>query len=200
MRRLGWLLLTHVVGGLPFKFRVLSRQFMLRVIDLEALSAQADVTGYLGQFVGIAIMGSMIHSLIAFIYSLEGPAARLSYAWHFEQYLIATMMLVAGLFAVASWDAIFPDKRDIMILGPLPIPARNILLAKLSASGAMLGIAVLALNVFSGFVWPFVVGMPVGGWPGFFRAFAAYWFTMIAATVFLYCSILTVQGLPVMTS
>jgi hypothetical protein len=196
MRRFSWLLFTRLMGGLPFKFRVLCRQFMLRVIDLEALSIQADVTGYLGQFAGVAIMGSVIHSFIAFAYmSPMKPAERLSYAWHFEQYLIATMMLVAGLFAVASWDAIFPDRRDIMVLGPLPIPARVILLAKLSASGAILGIAVLALNIFSGFVWPFAVGMPVAGWPALFRAFAAYWFTMAAASVFLYCVVLTAQGI-----
>jgi hypothetical protein len=30
---------------------------------------------------------------------------------------------------------------------------------------------------------------------GFFQSFAAYWFTMAAASVFLYCSVLTVQGL-----
>ena len=195
MRKLGWFLLTRLFAGLPFKFRVLCRQYMLRVIDLESLSVDADVTAYLGQFAGIAIMGSAIHSVVAWAYMAPmKPEARLGYAWHFDQYLIAIMMLVVGLFAVVSWDSTFPDRRDIMVLAPLPITARCILFAKLAASGAILGIAVLAINVFSGFIWPFAVGIANGGWPGFFRAVAAYWFTMVAAALFLYCCVLTVQG------
>jgi hypothetical protein len=185
-----------MVARLPLTSRVLCRQFMLRVIDLEALSIHADVSSYLGQFAGIAIMGSAIHAVVAFFYmGPMKPEARLGYAWHLDQYLIATMMLVIGLFAVVSWDTAFPDHRDIMVLSPLPIQPRTILFAKLSASGAILGIAVLALNIFSGFVWPFALGMTHGGYPGFFRALVAYWFTMAAATLFLYCSVLTVQGL-----
>lgn len=196
MRKLGWLLLVRLVGGVPFKFRVLCRQFMLRVVDLESLSLDADVTAYLGQFAGIAIMGSVIHSIVAWAYMVPmKPEIRLGYAWHFDQYLIATMMLVVGLFSVVTWDATFPDRRDIMVLAPLPIEARTILFAKLAASGAILGIAVLTLNIFSGFMWPFAVGIANGGWPGFFRALAAYWVTMVTATLFLYCSVLTVQGI-----
>lgn len=196
MRKLGWLLLVRLVGGVPFKFRVLCRQFMLRVVDLESLSLDADVTAYLGQFAGIAIMGSVIHSIVAWAYMVPmKPEIRLGYAWHFDQYLIATMMLVVGLFGVVTWDATFPDRRDIMVLAPLPIAARTILFAKLAASGAILGIAVLTLNIFSGFMWPFAVGIANGGWPGFFRALAAYWVTMVTATLFLYCSVLTVQGI-----
>src|SRR5664279_1827170 len=135
-------LLRTLFDRLPLGFRVLCRQFMLRVIDLEALSIEADVTGYLGQFAGVAIMVSAVHTLIGWTYfapmSME---ARIAFQCHFEQYLIATMMLVVGIFSVVSWDAIFPDKRDIMVLSPLPVTARSILLAKLASSGVLLGIA-----------------------------------------------------------
>jgi hypothetical protein len=77
----------------------------------------------------------------------------------------------------------------------LPVPPRTILFAKIAASGAILGLAVLAFNLFSGFAWPAVLGIPGGGLPGFVRSCVAYWFTMLAAAVFLYCSVLTVQGI-----
>jgi hypothetical protein len=32
-------------------------------------------------------------------------------------------MLVVGLFAVLSWESTFPDKRDVLVLGPLPVRA-----------------------------------------------------------------------------
>jgi hypothetical protein len=181
---------------MPLEYKVLCRQFTLRVIDLETLSIEADIPQFLGQFAGVAIMFSMIHSLIAWAYfGPMSPTDRFAYACHFEQYQIATMMLVAGIFAVITWDAVFPDRRDIMVLSPLPITARTILLAKLAASGGILGLAILALNCFSGFIWPFVLGINGGLVQGFLRTLAAWWSTLIAASLFLYSSALALQGL-----
>jgi hypothetical protein len=172
---------------LPLKFRVLYRQFLLRIIDLEALSIKADVVAFLGQFASVLVMLSLVQAVAAYL-------APLNAAWHVEQNLIEIMMLVVGLITVVSWDATFPDRRDVMVLAPLPVAPHTILLAKVAASSALLGLAVLALNVLSGIVAPFVIGTQHDSNWGFFQSFAAYWFTMIAATVFLYCCVLTVQG------
>jgi hypothetical protein len=141
-------------------------------------------------------MLSLIHAFVAFIYLVSPgtPADRLSFAWHAEQYLIATMMLVIGLIAVLTWDAIFPDRRDVMVLSPLPIPGHTILFAKIAASGTILGIAVLALNIASGLAWPLALGIQ-HGITGIPQSFLAYWFTMIAASSFVFCFVLTVQGI-----
>jgi predicted Zn-dependent protease with MMP-like domain len=56
MHKLLALLLAHV----PSDFRILFRQFLLRVVDFDALSIQADVAGYLGQFAGVLMMLSLI--------------------------------------------------------------------------------------------------------------------------------------------
>jgi len=40
---------ANIAERLPLQFRVLYRQFLLRVVDLEALSIQADVPRLLGQ-------------------------------------------------------------------------------------------------------------------------------------------------------
>lgn len=172
---------------LPLQFRVLYRQFLLRVIDLEALSIQADVAGFLGQFAGVLIMLSLIHAgRVYFFLAVE--------TWQIEQYLIATMMLVAGLIIVVSWDATFPDRRDVMVLSPLPIAPHTILFAKVATSCAILSLAILTLNGFSGLMCPLLLGLQHGTIPGLLQSFAAYWFTMVAACAFLYCSVLTLQG------
>jgi hypothetical protein len=44
--------------------------------------------------------------------------------WGMEHFLISTTMLVVGLFAVLSWDSAFPDRRDVLVLGPLPVRSR----------------------------------------------------------------------------
>ena len=38
---------------------MLYRQFLLRVVDLEALSIEADIPRFLGQFAGVLIMISL---------------------------------------------------------------------------------------------------------------------------------------------
>ncbi len=189
-------LIDKLVSCLPLDFRVLYRQFLLRVIDFEALSIQADVVRFLGQFAGVLIMISLISAIGAFISTIAPPttpAGWLSLEWSTEQFSIATMMLVVGLLTVISWDATFPDRRDVMVLSPLPVAPHTILFAKVTASAALVGLAILTLNSASAFAWSLILGMRSGG-IGFLQFCAAWWFTVIAASVFLCGSVLTVQG------
>jgi hypothetical protein len=56
-----------LIDRLPLPFRVLYRQFLLRIVDLEALSIDADIPRFLGQFAGVLIMFSVIQAFAAFI-------------------------------------------------------------------------------------------------------------------------------------
>ena len=184
----------RIVERLPLQFRVLYRQFLMRVVDLEALSMQADVAQLLGQFAGVLILISVLQT-IGFLF-MAGLAhgsegAMVSYALQKVMSFIAGTMLIVGLVTVVSWDAIFPDRRDALVLGPLPVTPGTILAAKLAASGALMGIAVVALNFGMGTVVPVVMG---GSFPGMMRGLFAWWFTMAAATVFLYGAVLAAQG------
>lgn len=188
--------LESLIARLPLDFRILYRQFLLRVIDLEALSIQADLAGYLGQFAGVLLMLSFVHSIVTYVgYIIQPTAAdQTSFCLHLEHYFISTTMLVIGLITVVSWDATFPDRRDIMVLSPLPVAPRTIFFAKVAASAAVLCLALLTLNVASGILLPLLVGPMHGSEWGFFRSLPALWVTLIASSAFLYCSVLTVQG------
>ncbi len=190
-------LFERLYARLPLDFRVLYRLFLLRVIDLEALSIQADIPRFLGQFAGVLMMLSMVHTVGIYV-SLalsRTPEGFLAVSWYFEHYLIATMMLVVGLFTVIAWDSTFPDRRDAMILAPLPVASRTVLFAKVLSSCSIWFLAVLTLNFAPGFVLPLLVGYAHSGFLGFLRCLLAYWFTMIAASGFVYGSVLTIQGL-----
>jgi len=183
---------------LPLQFRVLFRQFVLRVIDLESLSIQADIPRFLGQFASVLVFISLVGSLGLLMSnsSLRStPEGYLSFVWRGEQALISGTMLVVGLVAVVSWDATFPDRRDVMVLCPLPVSPRMILVAKLAASAALISLAILTLNFATGFAWPLFIGAHhESGW-GFLQSLSAYWFAIIAASGFLLCLVLSVQGL-----
>jgi hypothetical protein len=182
-------LLAALAERLPLEFRVLHQQFLLRVVDLEALSIVADIPRFLGQFAGILIFISLMRALGALVFP---PAP--DRVWQVEQGQISNMLLVIGLCTVITWDATFPDRRDLAVIGPLPIRPRTILLAKLSATCGLLGIAILSLNFASSCSWSLVIGGS-GGYPGMARFFLAFWFTIVSASAFLYGSILTIQGL-----
>lgn len=185
MRRL----LIRLAQRLPLQFRVLHRQFLLRVVDLEALSIEADIPRFLGQFAGILIFISVMRAIGA----LAFPPAP-DQAWRIQQGQIENMLLVIGLCTVITWDATFPDRRDLAVLGPLPIRPRMILLAKLSATCGLLGIAILSLNFASSCSWSLIFGGQ-NGYPGMARFFLAFWFTIVASSAFLYGSVLTIQGI-----
>ena len=178
------------------QFRILYREFLFRIVDLEVLAPQGEVSKLLGQFAALLIFVSLWLSAVALMMSAgrKNPGSGLLMAWVAGHFLIATTMLAVGLFAVMSWDSTFPDRRDVLVLFPLPIRARTLLLAKIAAVATALGITVLSLNVFTGVVAPVASASAVGVVP-FARSFAAYWIATFAAGVFIFCGVLTVQGL-----
>ena len=186
--------LRRLIERLPLSFRVLYRQFLTRVVDLEALSIDADILQLLGQFAGVLILISVLQTLGVLNEAGRmgaSAAGLLGLAMHTEQSLIAGTMLIAGLTAVVTWDNIFPDRRDVMVLGPLPVKPRTILAAKLAAAGTLLGMGVLALNLGIGLALPLIAGP---GWK-FPRVLTSYWLTAACAALFVYGTVLTLQGI-----
>ena len=176
--------MRRLVERFPLAYRVLCRQFVLRVIDLESLSIQADIPRYLGQFGGVLLMLGFVHTLFVYVMAAVRP-------WFVEQYLVRTTMLAAGFITVVSWDAMFPDRRDVMVLGTLPVRPATILLAKVSATAGLVGLGMVCLNAGPGLLAPLMLGRSVGT---VLRSGVAYWITMAAASLFLYGSVHTVQG------
>jgi CubicO group peptidase (beta-lactamase class C family) len=141
------------------QFRILYRQFLFRMVDLELLSADAkgDMGKLFGQFAALLVFISLGLILLAGAAGGAGlpPLAQLISEWSAVHFVIATTMLVVGLFAILSWDSTFPDRRDVMVLAPLPIRARTIFFAKIAAVATALGVTVASLHIFAGFAFPF---------------------------------------------
>lgn len=179
------------------QFRVLYRQFLFRIVDLELLSTQGETSKLLGQFASLLVFLSLLFSFAVWGLTEGGmPAtARLIACWEMEHILIATTMLIVGLFAVLSWDSMFPDQRDVLVLAPLPVRAGTMFLAKVAAIATGLAVTVAVLNVLPGFPAPLAFAPSNSGLIGLPRSFAAYWITMFAAGAFIFCCVLGVQGL-----
>ena len=102
------------------QFRTLYREFLFRIVDLELLAPQGDITKLLGQFAALLIVISVGLTVLgvgtaAAIQSIPDQSPLIG--WAVEHLLISTTMLVVGLFAVLSWDSLFPDRRDVFAGG-----------------------------------------------------------------------------------
>jgi len=175
------------------QFVVLFRVFWMRVIDLELLSRDADPSQLAQQFGTIFVTLSIFFSLPVLLSG--GHRLSLSGEWTGEHFFIETTMTIAGLITLLNWDSAFPDRRDVLVLAPLPVRPSTLLLAKISALFAAPALAMLTFNLFIGLAWPLLFISGSGGFFGALRAWPAYWFTILLGGVFFVFTVLTVQGI-----
>jgi len=186
------------------QFRILHREFLFRIVDREVLAAhaQGDATKLLGRLASVLVIISIPFAGMALTLGdvHMDHAEIVMAAWSAEHALIATTMLVVGLFAVLSWDSIFSDRRDVLVLAPLPVRVSTIFLAKAASLAVALGAAVLTFNALPGLALPLVLAPPSSS-PfsmlfslGIYRALISYWITMAACGGFVFCCALIVQG------
>jgi hypothetical protein len=179
------------------QFRVLHRVFLLRIVDLELMSSDADPTKLIGQFASIFATISFFCTVPVpfFIVGRRPIPAQLAFAY--EHFFIETTMTIAGLIAVLVWDSAFPDRRDVLILGPLPVRSSTLFLSKIAAFFAAPALAIISFNLFIGVGWPLVFAVGTGGNFSLLRTLPAYWFTIFAVGAFFVFTLLAIQGLAV---
>ena len=176
------------------QFRILYRVFLLRVVDLELLSG-GDPTRLIGQFLTTFASISILLILPALVYLFFGGGMPMTATWMYEHFLIETTMTVALLIALLNWDAAFPDKRDILILGPSPVRTGTLFTAKFIAFLVAPGLAAIAMNIFVGIFWPIFFRSTNTGFLNALRAWPAYWVTILLVSAFSVFTVLAFQGL-----
>lgn len=102
---------------LPTHFQILRRIFVSRLVDLDLLASGGDTVRLAGQFA--ALLASISFAITLPLILISGLAQE--DRWGMEHFLIATTMAFTGLFGMVCWDSIFPEKKDLMILGSLQI-------------------------------------------------------------------------------
>jgi hypothetical protein len=102
---------------------------------------------------------------------------------------------VMGLATVLQWDLLFPDLLDTLILGTLPLPARRLLLARISALSLFFGGILLGTSLLG------IVFLPVmSELPGLlFRQLFAHAAAALLSGLCAACSLIALQGLLICT-
>jgi hypothetical protein len=181
------------------QLRALVRLFAYRFFDTDIVSVRGDLNALLSQVAALLSALSFVMALIvtpkyAGLYAhLTTQQLRMA-AWADEEFLLSTSMAVVGMFTLLLWDALFPDQRDCLILGSLPVSTRTVFAGKLAALAAAMGLATLSVNCVTALVGPFL-SVPDGG--GFVRvtwSWMAWWLVILLAAAFVFLLLVSVQG------
>jgi hypothetical protein len=108
---------------------------------------------------------------------------------------VSYSMISVGLLTAFIWDALVFDKRDAMVLGPLPLRGSTIVGAKLAALATFLVGTALAVNVISGVSFGVVTGTMDGR---ILQHLAAHLAGTVGGAVFMFCALVLVRGLLVL--
>ncbi|MGH9674794.1 MAG: hypothetical protein ACRD44_16570 [Bryobacteraceae bacterium] len=179
-------------------FRLLFRHFFLRFLDNELLSPGAEIQKTLVQIIALLASLGLVTSLgvAGAQFRLQGMPyeVRRVGAWTGQELFLSFTITAVGLMTVFLWDVLFPDRRDCMILSALPLPSRTIFAAKTASMLAVLGLLVLALNLFAGLLIPMTLAPPGSGFFGLLRSYLGWWTATALAGVFMFFALLGLQG------
>jgi len=76
---------------------------------------------------------------------------------HDKYIFLSIAFVVCGVVTVMKWNQLFPDRRDYMILAPLPIRPATVFLAKLSGLAIFVSLFAIAVNLIGCLLFPPVV-------------------------------------------
>ena len=177
------------------QFRILFNDFVSRTVDLDLITPGEDARRLIVRFGSALAALSFVFTYIIVPRYATSPYShtRLSQlAWSDEEFLISATMALAGLCAVMSWNTVFPDRRDSLILGLIPIRRRTMMAARAAAIATVLAIVIATLNLLTGISFPFVLA--IGVFDGLAR-FVTWWAVLLASGAFVFCAFLAIQAI-----
>jgi hypothetical protein len=187
--------------ALPERFKTLVRHFFGRFFDKDSLSEDADERANVVQIIGILALPGAIISLFMMVDHpmIQSELTRLWLRAGDRYGLIAYSMAVMGFVMTFKWDSLFPDRRDYLILTPLPISLREFFAAKVIALCAFLILFAVAINFFSCFMVPYAYVIRDNKLSIYPPAFVAHAAAVLSASVFTALFFAALQGVLINT-
>jgi len=120
---------------------------------------------------------------------LAVPGLMFTFWLRFSPYFfVSYSMIVVGFVMIFKWDSLFPDRRDYLILGSLPIRYRDLFVSKIKALSLFIGIFALSANFFA------TVMVPVGGGRAVGASFIAHVAGVFGGALFMALGFAALQG------
>lgn len=112
----------------------------------------------------------------------------------FTTVFLVYAMVAVGVVAAFQWDELVLDRRDAMILGPLPVPGRTVVFAKMAALGVLLLVLGGAINGVTAITFTFAIaGASTQGATALLRTVVAHVVTTMTASALIFFFIVTIR-------
>jgi hypothetical protein len=176
------------------RFVVLMRHFFDRFFDNPMTSSEGEIGVRVVQIMcAIAIPGLMVAFSLIPSYFMFPPNMQPRAFWprvgdHYFYVMYASVVM--GAVTVFEWDQLFPDLIDIQVLTPLPVPARKLFNAKITALATFLGLFLFASGILGAIFLPLIAEEP-----SIFRHFLSHVLAVAAAGVFTAAFFIALQGI-----
>ena len=189
---------------LPSQFVELLRLFWQRFLENDLIAPQAETRLTLAPVLALLAVPGVILSLrcygrYSFLWTSIGYPVPpypldLAVSWPDKFFFLYLSMILMGFITVLEWDALFPDRRDYLILTPLPIRLRTLLAAKITALFLFLLVFTLALNGCSSVLFPLMAMNPHAPTGYALRYITAHATAVLAANAFVLLLCVALQG------
>ena len=176
--------------------KLLVRHFFGRFFDNEIVSQNGDMRTNVVQAIGLVATPGifvpfyMIPQRARFFRPFDHNWLLLGDYYFFVMF----SMVVMGFVMVFEWDALFPDRKDYLILTPLPLGGGSIFAGKTIALMAFLGLFAVDANLFCTLLAPLVTGGEGTPAPVIWRLIAVHAASVLGAGAFVALSMASLQG------
>jgi hypothetical protein len=180
------------------RFRSLVSLFFGRFLDNDLISIDGDVRATLINVLGlVATPGIILPFLSAITYSrlADQPLwVRDLASFREKGFYLSFSMTVLGMLTVLQWHALFPDRRDYLVLRPFPVSLSSVFGAKMVALAGFWCTFTVAVNAVCSVLFPMIVvqNSDTATFLWFVRGHVV---AVLAANAFVFLSLVAVQGI-----
>jgi hypothetical protein len=178
--------------------KILFREFCDQFLISESVTSDHQLrTAFIGVIAFLITPGflrSMQLSIPLELFALRFPEMVEPFIRLNATLFITYGMVAMGVIAAFTWDALGFDRRDAMVLGPLPVSGATVITAKLGALAALLLAGAAAVNVMTAFPFAMVASNHTGGIAAL-RHFTGHMVATMCAATFVFCVLVTMRAL-----
>jgi len=179
------------------RFEVLCRAFFAQFFSSETVTSdeqmQRAMISVLAFLITPALLSPIQMAARFEVAALHFPTLLEAMTRQMATVYITYSMVGVGVIAAVMWDALSFDRRDAMVLGPLPLRAATVIGAKIAALALFLLIVAFAVNLVTAVPFSMVAGNHKA-LTAVVRHFIAHMAATMAASVFVFCLLVTLRA------